>query len=199
MTVSASSSTSHWWSTAAWNSAQPGVGLPRGLDRIDEADAAAEQAEVRADRRRREVPDPLQRAARRPGVAEIVAHQPLDLLLRLGAGVSERLGRLLLKLVAEHVLVASGHQVQHRADAEQIILRFLETRRLDRTTGQERRIGQARNRPRRPQVAQRARRFLHVRLELIQRVVEARVPRVDERRRATPRCARASRAGGTSP
>ena len=122
---------------------QPGVGLPRGLDRIDEADAAAEQAEVRADRRRRKVSDPLQRTARRSGVAEIVAHQPLDLLLRLGARVAERLGGLLLQLVGQHVLVASGHQVQHRADAKQIILRFLETRRLDRPTGEQRRVGQA--------------------------------------------------------
>ena len=114
-------------------------------------------------------------------MAEIVAHQPLDLLLRLGARVAERLGGLLLQLVAEHVLVASGHQVQHRADAKEIILRFLETRRLDRTTREQRRVGQARNRPRRPQVAQRPGRFLHIRLELIQRVVEARMPRVDER------------------
>ena len=114
-------------------------------------------------------------------MAKIVAHQPLDLLLRLGACVSERLGRLFLKLMAEHVLVASGHQVEPGSDANEIILRFLETRSLDGTTGEQCRVGQARNRPRRPQVAQRPRRFLHIRLKLIQGVVETRVPCVNER------------------
>ena len=59
-------------------------------------------------------------------VTEVVAHQPLDALLRLRARIPEHVRRLLLQLVAEHVLVAAGFEVQDRSHAQQEILRVLE-------------------------------------------------------------------------
>ena len=114
-------------------------------------------------------------------MAEVVAHQLLDALPRLGARIAKHLGGALLQLVAQHVLVAPALEVQRRAHAQQEILRIVEPRGVRRAAAQQQRIGEQRNRARRGQVAQRARRFLHVGFELVQRRVELRVALVDQR------------------
>ena len=160
--------------------ADPRRRVARRLDRVEEADAVARQPEVRPDRHRRRLPRPLERARDDAGVAEVVAHQPLDALARLGARVAEQIRRPLLHLVAEHVLVALGLEVQRRSDPQQKVLGVVEPRRIGRPAPQQQRIGQQRDRPRRRQVAQRARRFLDVRLQLVERGVEPRVPLLDQ-------------------
>ena len=72
--------------------------------------------------------------------------------------------------------------MQHRAQPQQELFRIVEPAAVGRTAIEQRRIGQRGDGARRPQVAQRAGRVLHVRLELVERVVEARVPLVDQRR-----------------
>ena len=57
-----------------------------------------------------------------PRVAEVVAHQPLDALLRQRARVAEDVGRRFLQRMAEHVRVPLRLQVQNRADSQQEIL-----------------------------------------------------------------------------
>ena len=120
-------------------------------------------------------------AAHDPRVPEVVAHQPLDALPRLVARIAEHVRGALLQLVAEHVLIALRLEVQDRADAQQKVLGVVEPTRVGGTALQQQRIGQHRDRPRRHQIAKRARRLLHVGLELIQRLVESRVPLLDQR------------------
>jgi hypothetical protein len=123
---------------------------------------------------------PVERAADRARVAEVVAHEPLDPLARLGARIAEHLGRPLLQLVTEHVLVAAASRCR------------IDRTRSRKSSASSRRPGSAGprrsssgsvsdgNRARRHQIAQGARRLLHVGLELIERVVEAGVPLLDE-------------------
>ena len=59
-------------------------------------------------------------------MAEVVAHQRLDALLRLSALAAEHLGHLFLELVGQEVDVASALEVQHRADAQQKVLGLLQ-------------------------------------------------------------------------
>ena len=131
-------------------------------------------------------------------MAEVVAHQPFDALPRLGARIPEQVRRPLLQLVAEHVLVAAGLEVQRRSHAQQKILGVVEPRRVGRAAPQQQRIGQQRDGARRRQVAQRPRRFLHVRLELIQRRVERGVPLLDQLQQRRQDVARASPACETA-
>ena len=113
-------------------------------------------------------------------MTEVIAHQALDALLRLRARIPEHLRRLLLQLVAEHVLVAARFEVQDRSHPEQEIFRVFEPAGVRRSAPQQQRIGQRGDGARRHHVAQRARRFLHVRFELVQRRVELRVALFDQ-------------------
>ena len=49
-------------SIAAWNAPIQDAGVRAALDRVEEPDAVARQAEVRADRQRRRLARPLERA-----------------------------------------------------------------------------------------------------------------------------------------
>ncbi len=113
-------------------------------------------------------------------MAEVIAHQPLDTLPWLGARIAEQIGRPLLHVVAQHVLIASGIEVQRRSHAKEKVLGLIEARRIRGTAPEQQRIGQHRDRARRGEISQRSRRFLHVGLELIQRVVEGRVTLIDQ-------------------
>ena len=73
------------------------------------------------DRRHRPA-GPFEAARHRPGVAEVLAHQRLDPLLRLPAARAEDLGDALLQIVAEHVDVAPGLEVEHRPGPLQEVL-----------------------------------------------------------------------------
>ena len=70
----------------------------------------------------------LKRARDDPRVAEVVAHQPLDALLRKRARVPEDLGGLFLQRVAELVRVPLRLEVENRADAQQEILGLVQPR-----------------------------------------------------------------------
>ncbi len=76
-------------------------------------------------------------AADDAGVAEVVAHQALDPLPRLGAWVAETIRGPLLQVVAEHVVVAAGLEVQQRAHAQQEVFGVLEPRRVGRTAPEQ--------------------------------------------------------------
>ena len=111
---------------------------------------------------------------------EVIAHQPLDALLRLRAGIPEHVGGLLLELVAEHVLVAARFEMQDRTHAQEEVLGVFESAGVGRPAPQQQRIGERRDGARRHHVAQRTRRLLHVGLELIQRRVELRMALRDQ-------------------
>ena len=113
-------------------------------------------------------------------MAEVVAHQPLDLHARFGAGVAEHFRRAFLQLVAENVLVALAFEMQRRSHAEQEVLGVVEARRISRPSPQQQRIGQHRDRARRGQIAKGPRGLLHIGLQLIQRPVERGMPLLDE-------------------
>jgi hypothetical protein len=122
---------------------------------------------------------------------EVIAHQLFDTLTWLGAGVAEYLGGALLQLVTQDVLVPSALQVKGRPHSQQEILGIIESRRISRTTAQQQRIGEERDRARRREVSERARCVLYVRLQLVERAVELRVAVVDERdERAQDKCVR---------
>ena len=160
--------------------AQPRCGIAGRLNRIEEADAVAREPQVRADRHRGCLPGPPQRPADDAGMAEVVAHQALDPLAGFGARVAEQIRRPLLHVVAQHVLIASGVEMQGRSHAQQEVLGLIEARRIRRTAAKQQRVGQHRDRARRREISQRPRRFLHVGLELIQRVVEGRMTLIDQ-------------------
>ena len=77
---------------------------------------------------------------------EVVAHQALDALARLVAGIAEHVRGSLLQLVAQHVLVALGLEMQDRADPQQKVLSLFEPPRIGGTALQKERIGQRRDR-----------------------------------------------------
>ncbi len=160
---------------------QPGVRLARRALHVDEANAVAGSHQVRADRTWRDLARPFERSADDPGVAEVVAHQPLDPLLRLRAGIAEQLRRLFLQFVGQDVLIAVALEMHDRPDAEEEVLRLVQARRVGRAMAEQRRVGEPRDRADREQIPQRAGRVLRVRLELIEGAVELRVPLVDER------------------
>ena len=113
-------------------------------------------------------------------MAEVLAHQRFDALLRLPARAAEHLGHFLLQLVGQEVDVAAALEVKDRADALQEVFGVLQlTRRAIELD-----VGAAR--PQQPDmagrgdVAQAAGRALDVGLELVDGVVERRVALVDE-------------------
>ena len=116
------------------------------------------------------------------GVAEVVAHQALDARLRQRARIPQQLGRLLLQCVAEHVLVPLALEVQNRPDPQQELFRLVEPRGIGRSLLEQGRVGQPGDGSHGREVAQTARRLLDVRLQLIERGVEQRVPFVGQRR-----------------
>ena len=69
-----------------------------------------------------------------------------------------------------------------RPRPQQELFRVVEPGAIGRTAIEQRRVGQRGDGARRPQVAEGARGVLHVGLELVEGVVEARVPLVDQRR-----------------
>ena len=101
--------------------------------------------------------------------------------------------------MAEDVVVPPGLEVQDRAHAQQELLGVLERARARAALAEQRRIGQLRDRLRAEQIAQAAGRLLHVGLELIQRVVEARVALGDERLERVERARRRARHVGRAP
>ena len=109
-------------------------------------------------------------------MAEVVAHEALDALARGRPSVSQHVGGALLELVTKHVVMTFGLVVENRANPQQKFLGVLERAGTCAALREKPRIGQHRNRLGAEQIAETARRFLHVRFELIQRVVEARVP-----------------------
>src|SRR5207244_5872002 len=84
---------------------QPGRRLHGRLPRVDEPDAVAGLSEVEAGRRRRGLAHPRERSRDGTRVAEVVAHQPLDALLWERAGVTEDIGRALLQLMRQLVVI----------------------------------------------------------------------------------------------
>ena len=98
-----------------------GAGVDRRLKRADprRRDCAPPGSDRESGCRRARVPRfgptgtgavlrrPVERSADDPRVAEVVAHQPLDALTRLGARIAQQVRGPLLHLVAEDVLVAA--------------------------------------------------------------------------------------------
>ena len=175
--------------------------IERGRDRVEprrrggggpllvgEAHAGAVEDQVRAQLDRRDrlllapggAASPLQPARHRARVAEVLAHQRLDPLLRPGAEAAQAVGRDLLQLVGQHVRVAPGLEMEHRTDAQQEVLRLIEAVAVDRVR-RIRRAAEREQQPRRRDVTQPAGRVLEVGLELIERVVELRVALRDQR------------------
>jgi hypothetical protein len=83
-------------------------------------------------------------------------------------------------------------QVQNRSKAQQEFFGLVEARAIGRAAIDEPGIGEAGNRMRGPQIAKRAGRVLDVGFDLVERVVEARVPLVDE----ALQCVENTRVGG---
>ena len=129
-------------------------------------------------------------------MAEVVAHQPLDALTGRVTRIREALGDAFLELVAEQILMPLGLEVQDRAHAEQELLRIVERARAGAALLEEARVGQLGNGLRAEEVAQPAGRFLHVGLELVERVVELGVPLGDERLQGVERARRGPREVG---
>jgi hypothetical protein len=158
---------------------QPALGMRAGIIGIDEPDAVGRSHEIRGDRYGRDLPDPFERSADGAGVAEVVAHQTFDLLARRAA-VGHQAGGPLLRLVIQDVVVPFVHDVEDGPETQQELLGFVETGAVGRAAIDDRGIGDGGDRARGPDVAKGARRVLDVGFELVQRVVEARVPLVDQ-------------------
>src|SRR6185503_14070424 len=86
-----------------------------------------------------------------------------------------------LQLVAEHVVMPPGLEMKDGTHTQQELFGIVQGTQTRAALPEKRRIGELGNRLCSEQIAQTARRLLDVRLELVQRVVEARVPRDDER------------------
>ncbi len=145
---------------------------------VDEQHRLAGDLEVGADRhrqrlrRRRDADDGrLEGPGHGAGVREPAAHERLDPLLGVGAGEAEALRDPLLQLVAEDVGVAAALEVEQRPHPQHEVLGLLELVLVDR----RRVVRQRRQQAGRDDVAQAAGRFLHVGLELVDRVVEGAV------------------------
>ena len=147
---------------------------------VDELHAVGGAHQILTDRRRRGFERPAQRAIDRARVAEVVAHQALDPLAGGRPEIAQAFGRALLQLVAEHVVMPPRLEVQDRAHAQQKLLGVLERAQARSALAEQHRVGQLGNRLGAEQIAKPSRRLLQVGLELIERVVEARVAFVDE-------------------
>src|SRR5262249_48617418 len=162
-----------------WGGGGARLGLARRPALVDEADAVACAPEIDADGHGRGAPHAVERPGNRAGVAEIIGHERLDLLTGRRARIAELRRDLLLQLVPEHVVVPAPLEVQQRADPEQELLGLIEPGRV-LVPADERWVGGRGDRPCGRDVAQRARRLLDVRLELVQRAAKLRVPRVGQ-------------------
>ena len=91
-----------------------------------------------------------------PCVPEVIAHETLDALTWLGARISQHVGRSLLHLMTQGVLIPSGIQVQRRTHSQKEILGLIDACRIGRSPAQEQRIGQHRDRARGSQIAERS-------------------------------------------
>jgi len=159
---------------------EPGRRLDRRFARVDEAHAVVGAPQIRRQRHGGGPPGAIEHAGHGPGVPEVIRHQRFHALPGRPAGIVELDGELLLELVPEHVVVAAAFQVHQRSDAQQKVLRLREPRPHFGAAPQQRRIGDGGDGARRRDVAQAARRVLHVRLELIERRVELRVTHLDQ-------------------
>ena len=169
---------------------QPRAGIGRRTRPIHKAHALARQLQV--------VPEPdrfggRRRAARggqrpvehprdRPGMSKVFPHQTLDALLRLRPREPEDVRRELLERMTQDIRVPAALQVQNRADAQQEILGlvqppFVEPAIADAAAFSEQHADPVNS----GNVAQPARRFLDVGLELIERVVELGVTPLQKR------------------
>src|SRR5688572_28978274 len=115
-------------------------------------------------------------------MAEVVAHEALDALARLVTGIAEQVGGPLLELVAQHVLIALGLEMQDGTYSQEEVLSLFEPAGIRRTALKQEPIGQRRNRARGHEVAERSRSLLYVGLELIERRIEPGMPLVDQRK-----------------
>ena len=188
MQVSACSDTAQPFDSAIRNNSSQSDGRDAARVEIQETDPLGGDLEVAADvprdahpgLRNRRAPHPAERPRRGPRVPEILPHQGFHALLRLPALAAEHLGDFFLQLVGQHVHVARALEVQDRADALEELLGVLQLTRGTIVLG----VGAARLQhpdvPRGGNVAQPARRALDVRLQLVDRVVERRMPFVDE-------------------
>ena len=107
---------------------EPRGGLDGGLPHVDEPDAVARAPEVEAGRHRRGLAHPRQRAHDDARVAEVVAHQPLDALLRKRAGIAEDVGGMFLQRMRQLVVVAFALEVKNRPHAQQKVLGLFDLR-----------------------------------------------------------------------
>ena len=107
---------------------------------------------------------------------EIIGHQRFGATPRVRVGIVEPLGRFFLQFVAQHIQIASHIEVQPRTDAHEKFLGVAQAigRLVARRTAAI--APKLQDRPRGPNIAQRAGPFFHVGLELIQRVVELAMP-----------------------
>ena len=71
-------------------------------------------------------------ASDRARMAEVLAHQRFDPLLRAGAEATQPVGRHLLQVVAQHVRVAAGLEMEDRPHAQQEVLGLLQASVVDR-------------------------------------------------------------------
>ena len=138
------------------------------LSRVDEADAVAAAHQVLANRQWRRLQRPPERPVDRARVAEVIAHEALDPLARRAAGIAETFGDSLLQLVAEDVVMAPRFEMKDRPHAQQELLGIVERTRTGAAVREQRRVGQFRDRLRAEEIAQPARRFLHVGFELVE-------------------------------
>ena len=72
-----------------------------------------------------------------PCVPEVIAHETLDPLTWLGARISQQVGRSLLHLMTQGVLIPSGIQVQRRTHSQKEILGLIDACRIGRSPAQE--------------------------------------------------------------
>src|SRR5262249_14155369 len=152
-----------------------------GWSRIDESNTVAGETKVRTDWNRSSSPRPFERSTDDPRVAEVVAHQLFHALTRLGTRIPQHFGGALLQLLAQHRLVAVALEMQRRSHPQQEILGIVESSGIGGTATKQQRIGQQRDRAIRREVTKCPGSLFHVRLELIQRVVELSVPLLNQR------------------
>ena len=113
-------------------------------------------------------------------MAEILAHQHLDALPQVAVRPDEHPGQPFLLLVREDVHVPPGLDVQEAPGPQQELLGLLEPFTRAVRSPREDVTPKRPQQPDRADVAEGTRRVLQVRLELIERVVEPRVPLVHQ-------------------
>ena len=160
---------------------EPGLGLVGRRAHVHEANLVTGTHEVAANRRGGGLQGPPQRAIDRARMAKILAHQPFDLLVRRRTGKPQTRRGPFLQLVAEHVVMPLGLEMKDGTHPQQKLFGIVQGTQTRAALPEKRGIGDLGNRLCSEQIAQTAGRLLDVRLELVERVVEARVPLDDER------------------